>query len=389
MLCPWPEQPSGIADSAFALAQGLARYTPCQLTVYTTNPSPVPLEGVDVRPHEEFLSSTEGHGLVLVHMGNNGMHTRYLEVLRRVSCVVHLHDLVLHHLMAEMTHGRGGEDEYLDLFERWYGRDLAVMNRILLEKGCGVWDTPAVIACPLFEPALQHARGCLVSSLFAQGRIQRAFPDLPVRMVPLINQVEDRINPLRDADNALAREDGNLHLGVFGFVQPNKRVDLVLQAIKNLGQAGERVRLHVVGGMTPGCQGLPRWVAENGLKSRVAFHGKVDNAQWLALMSRMDLVLALRHPTMGETSGVVADALSLGVPTVVNDTGSYAELPLFIPRIPVDDTVARLRDLLAALLADPATLATLRARVRELAKIRDYPSLSRRYYEALCHFQEA
>ena len=66
--------------------------------------------------------------------------------------------------------------------------------------------------------------------------------------------------------------------------------------------------------------------------------GWVDEARLWALMAGADVCVNLRHPTMGETSGSVIRALSLGKPLVVSDVGWFSELPADVAlKVPVDD----------------------------------------------------
>ena len=46
-----------------------------------------------------------------------------------------------------------------------------------------------------------------------------------------------------------------------------------------------------------------------------------------SLMAACDVLVNLRSPTMGETSGSVIRALSLGKPMLVSDVGWFSELP--------------------------------------------------------------
>ena len=55
--------------------------------------------------------------------------------------------------------------------------------------------------------------------------------------------------------------------------------------------------------------------------------GYVDEERLWSLMASCDVLVTLRSPTMGETSGTVVRALSLGKPLVVSDVGWFAELP--------------------------------------------------------------
>ncbi len=53
----------------------------------------------------------------------------------------------------------------------------------------------------------------------------------------------------------------------------------------------------------------------------------VDEGTLWGLLTVGDVCVSLRHPTMGETSGIAVRALSAGRPLVVNDVGWFAELP--------------------------------------------------------------
>jgi glycosyltransferase involved in cell wall biosynthesis len=57
-----------------------------------------------------------------------------------------------------------------------------------------------------------------------------------------------------------------------------------------------------------------------------------------SLMAACDVLVNLRYPTMGETSGSVIRALSLGKPLLVSDVGWFSELPDdAVLKIPVDE----------------------------------------------------
>ena len=57
-----------------------------------------------------------------------------------------------------------------------------------------------------------------------------------------------------------------------------------------------------------------------------------------SLMAACDVLVNLRYPTMGETSGSVIRALSLGKPLLVSDVGWFRELPDdVVLKVPVDE----------------------------------------------------
>ena len=57
-----------------------------------------------------------------------------------------------------------------------------------------------------------------------------------------------------------------------------------------------------------------------------------------SLMAACDVLVNLRYPTMGETSGSVIRALTLGKALVVSDVGWFSELPDdAVLKVPVDE----------------------------------------------------
>jgi glycosyltransferase involved in cell wall biosynthesis len=87
-------------------------------------------------------------------------------------------------------------------------------------------------------------------------------------------------------------------------------------------------------------------------------------------MAGSDVLVNLRYPTMGETSGSVIRALSLGKPSVVSDVGWFAELPDEAAlKIPVgDDEVATLTAALELLVTRDDVRTALGEAAAELAR---------------------
>ena len=75
-------------------------------------------------------------------------------------------------------------------------------------------------------------------------------------------------------------------------------------------------------------------------------------------MAACDVLVILRSPTMGETSGTAIRALSLGKPLVVSDVGWFAELPDDVAlKVPVDEREVAALAAALELLADAARRA--------------------------------
>ncbi len=94
----------------------------------------------------------------------------------------------------------------------------------------------------------------------------------------------------------------------------------------------------------------------------------MDEGRLWELMAGVDISVNLRHPTMGETSGVAIRSLSLGKPLVVSDVGWFSELPDDAAlKVPVDayevETLTAALELLVAREDVRAQMGTAAARV--------------------------
>jgi glycosyltransferase involved in cell wall biosynthesis len=270
--------------------------------------------------------------IALYHVGNDpDAHGWIVDALRKRPGVVVLHEVVLHHLIAGITIGRGDGRGYLDAMES----ELGVAGRLL---GLGVldnllpllWETQPE-RFPLVAPVLEHAQGLIVHSDYVAQRARAAGYDGRLWQIPHPAWPMHAVEPATDVQ-------GDPLIGCFGFLNMNKRIPELLQAFASLrrrlpgatlllaGAAGERFdlsrRLERLGLSGEGVVRLP-YIPENRM--------------W-ELMSACDVLVNLRFPTMGETSGSAIRAMSLGKPLVVSDVGWFAELPDDVAlKVPVDE----------------------------------------------------
>jgi len=122
-------------------------------------------------------------------------------------------------------------------------------------------------------------------------------------------------------------------------------------------------RLLLVGSWSPR---LP----EVDLPEAVIRRDYVPEDELWALLAACDVVVSLRHPTMGETSAAAVRALSLGKPLVVSDVGWFSELPDDVAiRVPVDEReVETLATALEKLASDDAAREAMGAAARDLVE---------------------
>jgi glycosyltransferase involved in cell wall biosynthesis len=298
---PMPPERSGIADYSALLLPELRKRLDVEVVRRGRKRGP----RADVR---------------LYHVGNNpDAHGWIVDALRRQPGVVVLHDFVLHHLVAGMTIGRRDGHGYLDAMEREGGVVGRLLGHAVLDKRIPpLWENRPQ-DFHLAGEVLGLATALIVHSAYVRDRARGAGFGGPVFVVP---------HPAWPAPAATPeRIDAEPLFGAFGNVNATKRVPQLLAAFARLRRSQPQARLLLVGAASPGFD-LDRRLQRLGLDAggliRIDY---VDEQRLWSLMSACDAVVSLRAPTMGETSGTVIRALTLGKPLVVSGVGWFGELP--------------------------------------------------------------
>ncbi|MDQ6916719.1 MAG: glycosyltransferase [Pseudomonadota bacterium] len=385
LFTPWPPQHSGIADYAYRLAEGFLQHR-IELEVFTAAASPAPLQGCTIhRLTAEQTPRFSGDAVPVFQLGNNvSYHAFQPAALARLGGLVQLHDPVLHHLHVDRTLG-AGEGGYWNDLEFWYGSAVVQAAQRLFELDAPPWSNSAATAIPLFEPYLQFADAVLVHSQSALRAISRRMPMLAGYCLP---QCYPMSTPAPRPKRSPA---GPLRLGVFGWVEPHKRVDQILAAMAELRRRGVETQLEICGALGPTMGALTDQIRALGLESAVQLKGHLRHEAFIAEIAGVDLCVNLREPTMGETSAVVIQSMQLGTPVIVTATGWYAELPECVLKVPSGPgAVDALAAHLATIDADRQLLDSLAASTRLYATTElDFAAMIRRYVDLLAELANA
>jgi glycosyltransferase involved in cell wall biosynthesis len=286
--------------------------------------------------------------VALYHVGNDPeAHGWIVDALYESPGVVVLHDFVLHHLIAGITIGRGHGRGYLAAMERERG----VVGRLL---GLGVLDNLLPLLWetrpedyPLAGEVLDAATGLIVHSDYVGRRAREAGYAGRLWRIPHPAWPRPETQPESIAGDPL--------IGCFGHLNMNKRVPHLLEAFARLRAAHPGARLLLAGAAAERFD-LDRRLERLGLSGSDAITrlDYVPEERMWSLMAACDVLVNLRSPTMGETSGSVIRGLVLGKPMVVSDVGWFAELPDGVAlRVPVDEFEMRTLEAALALLCEP------------------------------------
>ena len=359
-VTPLPSLASGIADYSAELLPHLARHF--EIEVFA-EPGPRPPRALldalpPVHPLADLPARAAGFDAVLYQLGNNGdFHAGAYRALASTPGIVVLHELVLHHMVRELTLVAGDRAAYLDEVRYGSGRSGWLLAKRSLDTGTGfdVWSYP------LFERAVDASLGVLVHSEASRRRVLASRPRAQVHAVPFPwsgGDGESAGAPTASDPAALRARLGvppdALLIAAFGYMTRAKRLDVALRAFARLAARHPQAYFLVAGEVSKDYD-VPALVPE-ALRPRVLLAGRPDLADFLGYMAAADLAVNLRWPSAGETSATLIRLLGMGKPVVVTDAGSFAELPDgTVAKVPPDETE---EDLLAAYLdalaADPA-----------------------------------
>ena len=341
---PLPPSRSGIADYSALLLPALER----RLDVAIARP------GRFRRPPSADIC--------LYHVGNDPeAHGWIIEALRRRPGVVVLHEYVLHHLVAGITLARGDSRGYLDALERGHGLAGRLLGYAVLDNRIPpLWETRPE-EFPLAETVLASATSLVVHSRYVEQRARKAGFDGRIDRIP---------HPAWPVpQTTLTGIEGEPLIGCFGNVNASKRLPQLALAFARLRESHSGARLLLVGASAPRYD-VDRQLERAGIADSVHREEYVDEARLWSLMAACHVCVNMREPTMGETSGTVVRALSLGRPLVVSDVGWFAELPGDVAlKVPVDEheteSIAAALELLAT---DEAARKEMGAAARRLAE---------------------
>ena len=146
---------------------------------------------------------------------------------------------------------------------------------------------------------------------------------------------------------------GELAVVSLGFVTPAKCIEQTIRALASIRSEVPPFRFWIFGEMRHPSS-VRRTIREHGMTDVVVEKGYTSLQTFEAAIEASDLVVNLRYPTVGETSGTMTRAMGAGKPVVVFRHGSFMEPPLgSVAGIPLDtfDT-SRLSEVCRGLLCD-------------------------------------
>ena len=267
---------------------------------------------------------------VVYQIGNNGYHDYVYETAVAHPGIVVLHESNLHHLLTDLTIRRDDWDGYVEAC----GYDGGPPARAFAERVRALEVGPDYEGVPMLRRLLERSKAVIVHSRAVEADVRRAGFNGPVARIPHGAWLPDgdRLG-FRDK---LGLDDSTPLIGVFGFLKPYKRIAESLRAMRRLVRVRPDVKMILCGEAHPDFP-VAQLIRGLGLEENVRMMGYVPIEEFTGYISACDIILNLRFPTVGASSGTLLRSLGLGRAVVVSNVGSFAEYPDAIClKVPVD-----------------------------------------------------
>ncbi len=308
---PLPPARTGTADYAHALIPELSRLV--DLKVF---------EQVPRRFDPADFSN------IVYQIGNNSWHWEIYELALRHPGIVVLHEANLHDLIRGHTGAQS--DAYMrEVVYEIFGVEMEALG------GPGVSSAGAQPRMfSMLKRLLSASRACIVHNRYAEGIVRRKGFTGPVARIPHGAELISRDGS--DFRKKLGLEPEEPLLGMFGYFRPDKQVCECLQAFGSFLRYVPSAHMVIAGQAHPEVP-LAEEIERLALTGRVHVLGFQTLEDLDGYIAACDVILNLRSPTFGESSGIAARAFGMGKTVILTDDGVNCDFPDDIcVRIPAD-----------------------------------------------------
>lgn len=306
VVSPLPPARSGVADYAARLNRELQSEFRVQAF---ESPSADELKSFDA---------------ALYHLGNNRLHAGVYRAAIDHPGIVVLHDAVLHHFYL----GALSRQEYIEEFVYNEGEWFR-------ERAAEYWRNSAAAEAderyfryPMLRRVVERSRAVIVHNAKARRMAEQAAEsharELRIHEIPHFVEPPPELDPAgqRATRQKFKIPDGVIVIACLGYLRPSKRIASLLDAVRVLDLP---YRLLLAGEFTSSDYENSIMCRADGVPLVRVPH--LPEKEWYGLAAIADICVNLRHPSAGETSGIVMRMMAMGKPVVVTCGEEVARLP--------------------------------------------------------------
>lgn len=381
IITPWPLQETGIANYVYKIVPYLQKYY--QVDVYSQVQSNKCKQEENVRIYDlkDFAKNAGEYKHALYQIGNNAdFHKQIYELLEKVNGVAEIHDFVLTPFFYQGYFVSGDKKKFKDLLEKGYGKE----GTKAFEQCVQTLQQPDMEKFPMSHTVVKCAKKVILHNHWSAAHLEGK--NIGVVPHPCFEKEEMSQTAKEELISKLKTKyhlSNELVVGCFGWVNENKRPQVVIGAIQHLLDEGKKVKLIFWGKSDIR---VPNLIKKLNLQKDVYVSGYLEKEEYEAALELSDIVVNLRYPSMGESSGTLCEAFKYGKPVIVSQLNQYKEYPDEVCwKVPVcSKEEVLLTEYLEYLIENPDVRRTLGNNAGEYAeKVLNPERIAKMYYEFL------
>lgn len=358
---PFPPMATGISDYSETLVYGLKRHFDITLLIddYSLRNKRL-YKDFDVKVYKNDLRLFDAFDFRIYNIGN---HPKFHSYIYRAAVdkpgLVILHDFVLYYLT--IGHYQNNGNLYSKIYELEGANALNLIKKCT-KKGIDLLECKHLASqLPLNSQLISSTNKIMVHSDYSYQKLSGMVENQRrLRKINHVDLIGDSI-PDIDRRTLFSRYDipeDVVLLSSFGFIDSTKLNHTICQTVNALNDKFDNKLIYLMVGDGD--------YIDQDLSDNIRKTGYVDLVEFNSFIEYTDIVVNLRYPSMGETSGAMIRALGLGKPCIVSNDAWFSELPDdVVVKVENDNIAEELYQNLLHLLENPHLMKDLSDKAKE------------------------
>ncbi len=322
---PFPPVKSGISDYSVCLVKALSALF--DITLYSDNYDieDLRLAGFPVLKHGVDLVDFNSFDYRVYNIGNQPEYHGYIyEAAVEHPGMIILHDYMLYYLFV--GHHQDKNNLYSSLYSKIGYEEFKTIKEAVKKDPTDLLKQKDLAAkLPLNKELLLSDNKIMVHSEYSRNKVlETGYIEedriKKINHLALIDkdEKESPINKKTLFEKYKVPEDA-LIVASFGYIAETKLNKEVAEAVKNIAKTGKKICYVMVG--------FGDYVDDELEDGVVIKTGYTDLEEFNSFIDHSDIIVNLRNPSMGETSGAMLRILQLGKACITNNGGWFSEIP--------------------------------------------------------------
>lgn len=327
---PLPPIESGISDYSVDLIHELCHFYDIDIFIDDGYAPQIDFEqNVRIMCHSEFAANSQEYDKIIYQVGNSAYHLYMFQYIQNYKGIVVLHDYNMHGVMYYSA--MQCEKNNYELYGKYLREDYPAtdVEQYIHDLQKGIC-THKIQEWELNGAITNYADKIIVHSFDAKEKLLQRDIKRDAKHVWSFVNLEDNLK-LESKEVIKVRkgfEKTDILISAFGHIHGTKRIIPILNALKRLVKEYDNIKMVFAGKLADTIiNEFNEIVKDSDLEHCVKVTGYIDLQEFTEYIRATDICLNLRYPYNGETSASLIRNLSMGNVVIVNDIGSFSEIP--------------------------------------------------------------